>query len=231
MFAIINQYDDSGNECHSGGYPDNPSDSYLYFGWLLDQCDGPENEQEAQNPMLFLDLRDDLGVTDKVGLPVVPVQLAAALVYLAEVKYAVFPFPGMGNLPPMCAQFGNDPNLTREFYDEVYDSDINLSGMGLPFETAGNGGSGSSIARLREGVERFMITDINNPAAGNAAQSTMATMFDVINLDDKSGAAFNHIPGGCNVLYMDGHVGWQKYEETGAFPTNGAMAAMVNAIS
>jgi prepilin-type processing-associated H-X9-DG protein len=32
--------------------------------------------------------------------------------------------------------------------------------------------------------------------------------------------SFNHIPGGCNVLYMDGHVEFIRYEQKGKFPVN-----------
>jgi len=63
------------------------------------------------------------------------------------------------------------------------------------------------VYRLREGIERFLITDINNPAASAQAQSELAVMWDQID-DDQD---FSHIPGGCNVLYMDGHVEWLRY--------------------
>jgi prepilin-type N-terminal cleavage/methylation domain-containing protein/prepilin-type processing-associated H-X9-DG protein len=77
---------------------------------------------------------------------------------------------------------------------------------GKDFHAMGNGG-GSSVYRLREGIERFMITDINNPAAGAQAQSELSVMWDQIGMDDD----FSHMPGGCNVLYMDGHVEWLRY--------------------
>jgi prepilin-type processing-associated H-X9-DG protein len=75
----------------------------------------------------------------------------------------------------------------------------------------GNGG-GTTVYRLREGIERFLITDINNPAASAQAQSALPVMFDLIAIDPK---AFNHIPGGSNILYMDGHVSFVKYAERG----------------
>jgi prepilin-type N-terminal cleavage/methylation domain-containing protein/prepilin-type processing-associated H-X9-DG protein len=81
----------------------------------------------------------------------------------------------------------------------------------------------SSYKRLKEGIERFAITDINNPAAGAEAQSTYPVMWDAwgntvtwytLNLGTDNGVAkFNHIPGGSNVLYMDGHVAFVKYGE------------------
>jgi prepilin-type processing-associated H-X9-DG protein len=83
----------------------------------------------------------------------------------------------------------------------------------------GNGG-GDTIYRLKEGVERFMITDINNAAGSTQAQSELAVMWDEISGDEAS--HFNHIPGGCNVLFMDGHVEFLKYtgREGNKFPVN-----------
>ena len=80
---------------------------------------------------------------------------------------------------------------------------------------------GDKVMRLREGIERFAITDINNPAASAQAQSSIVIMFDTFgNGADAADAAgsvvFNHIPGGSNVLYMDGHVSFIKYP--GEFP-------------
>jgi len=64
----------------------------------------------------------------------------------------------------------------------------------------------TTFYRVREGIERFMITDINNPAASAKAQSEIWIMHD-----EQWVANFNHIPGGSNVLYMDGHVEFLKY--------------------
>ena len=83
----------------------------------------------------------------------------------------------------------------------------------------------STYHLLREGIERFDITDINNPAAGAQAQSELVVMFDVwgdstyvadqaLYMEGTNGIAyFNHVPGGSNVLYMDGHVQFVKYGE------------------
>ena len=83
-----------------------------------------------------------------------------------------------------------------------------------------------TLLRLREGVERFFITDINNPAAGAQAQSTVVTMYDAVSEEVTN---FNHIPGGSNVLYMDGHVSFVKYESAGDFPMNRAGLALAEA--
>jgi prepilin-type N-terminal cleavage/methylation domain-containing protein/prepilin-type processing-associated H-X9-DG protein len=74
----------------------------------------------------------------------------------------------------------------------------------------------STYNRTREGIERFFITDINNPAAGAMAQSSVPIMWDAWSdsssyVGANSTASFNHIPGGSNVLYLDGHVQFVKY--------------------
>ena len=63
--------------------------------------------------------------------------------------------------------------------------------------------------RLRRGVERFLITDINSPASRTASESAVPVLLDTwaANTPVLGGTArFNHIPGGSNVLYLDGHV-------------------------
>ncbi|MBN2309821.1 MAG: type II secretion system protein [Candidatus Hydrogenedentes bacterium] len=69
----------------------------------------------------------------------------------------------------------------------------------------GNGGA-TTIRRLREGVERFMITDINNPAAAGRIQSELPVMWGDIRVEQGGKLGYNHEVGGSNVLYMDGHV-------------------------
>jgi len=77
-----------------------------------------------------------------------------------------------------------------------------------------------TVYRLREGIERFVITDINNPAASAAAQSEIPVACDWVSMD--VGQEFNHVPGGCNVLYMDGHVDFLRYPSI--WPVNRTMA-------
>ena len=72
---------------------------------------------------------------------------------------------------------------------------------------------------LREGIERFFITDINNPAASARAQSEIPVLFDSWSQNSAVSQVagmnvvpnFNHVPGGSNVLYMDGHVEFLRY--------------------
>jgi prepilin-type N-terminal cleavage/methylation domain-containing protein/prepilin-type processing-associated H-X9-DG protein len=82
-----------------------------------------------------------------------------------------------------------------------------------------------TIYRLREGIERFFITDINNPAATAQAQSEISVMSDWVNLVAGQGTNFNHVPGGANVLYMDGHVSFIRYP--GEWPASPLFACVV----
>lgn len=102
----------------------------------------------------------------------------------------------------------------------IYDADVGLDSwmngyiLAIDPKTGqsynGNLGNGDSntIYRLREGIERFMITDINNPGASAMAQSEIALQWDEVGTNL---SAFNHVPGGSNVVFMDGHVEFFKY--------------------
>lgn len=74
-------------------------------------------------------------------------------------------------------------------------------GEDLPVPPGGPAGL-DKIHPLREGIERFFITDINDPAASAMTQSTIPTIVE------RPG---HHSPDGGNVLFMDGHVEFIKY--------------------
>jgi prepilin-type N-terminal cleavage/methylation domain-containing protein/prepilin-type processing-associated H-X9-DG protein len=98
------------------------------------------------------------------------------------------------------------------------DYDINLGGTLL--EGYGNAG-GNTIYRIREGINRFLITDINNPAASAQADSEVLVMMDIFS---NGQGRFNHVPGGSNILYMDGHVEFIKYP--GEYPMTTSLAIL-----
>jgi len=92
----------------------------------------------------------------------------------------------------------------------------------------GNGG-GNIVYRLREGIERFLVTDINNPGGTAQAQSGIFVMLDQFSTYTNG---FNHLPGGSNVLYMDGHAQFVRYQEkSGTAPVNGAVARALGIIA
>jgi prepilin-type processing-associated H-X9-DG protein len=80
-------------------------------------------------------------------------------------------------------------------------------------------GANLTLYRLREGIERFFITDINNAAASQKSQSQISVIWDKIGTRVDS---FNHVPGGCNVLYMDGHAEFVKWTPHPGAPADAA---------
>lgn len=67
---------------------------------------------------------------------------------------------------------------------------------------------GSILARLRQGIERFLITDINNAGGAVSASTVVPLMWDHVSTKVID---FSHAPGGGNVLYLDGHVEFLRY--------------------
>jgi len=173
--------------------------SYGYFGWVMDRLDNKPEYTAKVGDFAGLDLIIDLiPVPDPESVKNldVPTQLARSL-EITAIKFFV------------------------DGDKEVVDQDIALcqqpEGTG---PCCGNGG-GPTVYRLREGVERFLITDIFNPAAAAQAQSEVFVMFDALSTDVET---FNHVPGGCNVLYMDGHVAFIRYP--GDPPVTASVAAL-----
>ena len=125
------------------------------------------------------------------------------------------------NLDPSGININIDPGFIEAFFVDVFvpaaTGDTELFDRDFSYTNAS--GEDVTVYRLREGIERFFITDINNPAASAMAQSELAVFYDQITGNIES---FNHIPGGCNVLYMDGHVEFLKYPST--FPVSRAWA-------
>ncbi|MCC6489725.1 MAG: hypothetical protein IT364_19705 [Candidatus Hydrogenedentes bacterium] len=78
----------------------------------------------------------------------------------------------------------------------------------------------ATFNRLREGIERFAVTDINNPAGSAQAQSELVVMWDEAQTSGNSWARYNHVPGGVNVLFMDGHVQFAKAGDNSVWVTN-----------
>ncbi|MFA6239539.1 MAG: DUF1559 domain-containing protein [Candidatus Hydrogenedentales bacterium] len=111
---------------------------------------------------------------------------------------------------------------------ERCNNDVDMSDdatIGMDLSGFGNGG-GNTVYRLREGIERFLITDINNPAASASAQSEIPISAD---LCATMVSAYNHVPGGSNVLFLDGHVQFFKYP--GPHLVSPAVASAVGALA
>jgi len=130
--------------------------------------------------------------------------------------------------PYFTAKFGSS-DLIAGFADIVMVQIPNRFSSEDPAELEGDLRSSSGVAtvyRLREGIERFFITDINNPAGSSLAQSTLPLMCDWVNVVSSEGAQFNHLPGGGNVLYLDGHVEFLRYPNK--WPISSLMAVVAD---
>ncbi len=190
-----------GQTCAYENLPANADASYLYFGFVFDK------------------VSDDAPTIDAAvfGMP-------GGAVLPAQVAYMM---SGISFFPPFLNGPLGDQDPTN---DGLLDDDIEnemhaiVSSFAIPPGLPLGNGDGAILYRLREGIERFLITDINNPAAAAQAQSTLAVFWDAISSSASSRAEFNHIPGGANALYMDGHVQFQKYP--GAFPATASFAAV-----
>jgi prepilin-type N-terminal cleavage/methylation domain-containing protein/prepilin-type processing-associated H-X9-DG protein len=102
----------------------------------------------------------------------------------------------------------------NNFTENRYDRDIEWASTGATND--------STLYRFREGIERFFITNINNAAQSVEAQSTLPVQLDLVSTNV---AEYNHVPGGSNVLYMDGHVDFLRYATD--FPVTRAFASLI----
>ncbi|MBI1318063.1 MAG: DUF1559 domain-containing protein [Candidatus Hydrogenedens sp.] len=187
--------------------------SYAYLGWALDKMDDANAVTFSNLPstvssvfsLLFPDINDIIAANPDT---LIPLQLASGVLDLVT---------GVGFV-----NLGDPQAILRGV-----DSDI--TGSNLADGNVGNGSS-NTLYRLREGIERFLITDINNPGASAKAQSEIYIMFDQLGNGGQI-ELFNHIPGGCNVLYLDGHVEFLKYPNGGVGgqqPVNGPTANLIS---
>jgi len=101
---------------------------------------------------------------------------------------------------------------------DAYESlDLSQRDADIPF----NSSLGyEKLYRFREGIERFFITDINDPTASARAQAQLPVMWE------RPG---HHSLNGGNVLYMDGHIEFVPYP--GKFPMTPAFIKRCEAIS
>ncbi len=186
----------SNGTCQLAKRPGDIDASYAYFGWVFDNTKLCATLSE----FTIVQALSLLGgaAAPKPSQPV-PAQIGAALDALAAgesggIMTAASYFVNPGNPYAAMALFAKDADLTKTTWKD---------------KGVGNGG-GNMIYHLKEGVERFMITDINNSGSSNTGQSNLFVMLDILSAG--AGATmFNHVPGGCNILYMDGHVEFGKY--------------------
>jgi prepilin-type N-terminal cleavage/methylation domain-containing protein/prepilin-type processing-associated H-X9-DG protein len=114
---------------------------------------------------------------------------------------------------------GPDAWSGADFMASMYEGDMGEWAGGMVSTSEAHNGTTTfsvEVPTIREGVERFMITDINNPAGSAKAQSNIPILWDFLEYHPGRGEIYKfvHIPGGSNILYLDGHVSFQKYTTT-----------------
>jgi prepilin-type processing-associated H-X9-DG protein len=193
--------------CEYAGRISNGDASYHYISFVLDKVDAGA---PAINTGAF-------GYTPAVDI-------TSQLAYLMVSLLSDPSMPGLLHGP-----LGNyDPSDDGELDADLKDDSLHgmVSSMSSPPNQPLGSGTGTLLHRLRDGIERFLITDINSPGAAAVAQSGLPVMWDIVatNSGDSS-VKFNHLPGGANTLYMDGHVAFNRYP--GLFPSTAGLAQII----
>jgi prepilin-type N-terminal cleavage/methylation domain-containing protein/prepilin-type processing-associated H-X9-DG protein len=177
------------------GCMDELGDSYVYFSWVFDKLDSSDPittgfPKSLEQSFWSIDQHipfDAYKTAPKDPFPF-PTQLAATFTAAQNRAW-----------PILEDAFTNTENGHQELL-KVWDDDQNLSEEQDFF--LGNGNS-NTMFRLREGIERFLITDINNAKSGAQAQSDVPIVMDHPSVKPKN---YTHEPAGANVMFMDGHV-------------------------
>ncbi len=116
--------------------------------------------------------------------------------------------------------------ITQFSSDGWRDKNDNLASFGF----SGSGNAGGSVAnRLASGVDRFLISDINQILTGKESGASVVPIM----WDNESTliSLYNHVPAGINVLFLDGHVEFKRYDKnTSDFPMSPLYAALSGGI-
>jgi prepilin-type N-terminal cleavage/methylation domain-containing protein/prepilin-type processing-associated H-X9-DG protein len=197
--------------------------SYTYIGFMYDHADDSDPTVTIV-PFAFVVTQ----FASNISTPDWTTTITSAQGATSFWEFLIVDFIGTLNDTTLQAQLSPDDLIARA--NSGPDNDVEISaatvfvfntGGGGPTFAVGNGPLGDpdsdTVLRLREGIERFTITDILNPAMSARAQSEIPTMWDNTSTIVTT---FNHVPGGSNVLYLDGHVEFKKFPNDGEYPVN-----------
>ncbi|MBX3179922.1 MAG: hypothetical protein KF886_21435 [Candidatus Hydrogenedentes bacterium] len=183
---------------HGGSCASAVDQSYAYYGYIMDQIGSSDPTVSASTMVATMEATGLANYSSGYNFDpydptlLIPVQANAMILQL------------INTLVPLYIDFSSAPNQQKlEAFNQFTKENISVpAGTG----TAG----GNTIMRLREGIERFLITDINNAGASAQAQSEIFVMWDRLG---RQVADYNHVPGGANILFMDGHAEFVKFSE------------------
>jgi len=217
--CISSVQDDPWGTCE-GGCVNSAAGSYAYLGWVFDKMEDTDPKLAVAGAADSVTEIAETGEAIVGGNPcdtarsasparqsttTVEASLQPVIIFeiwLADAVTAIVDAIA-GNGPWTAKVTDRDINVTEhpDWPDPLTDAGVSTNyNLGT--------GNGDTVLRLRESVDRFLITDINNPGASAKAQSEIFVYWDNLSTDVSD---FNHVPGGANVLYMDGHVEFQRY--------------------
>jgi prepilin-type N-terminal cleavage/methylation domain-containing protein/prepilin-type processing-associated H-X9-DG protein len=200
--------EDSNHPLIEDGCIDELQDSYIYLGWAFDK-DGNDGDPTQYNVTFLEESLYPVGaylnfrpVDDEFNTSIwFPTQSVATFTKAHNRSFKHL-FDALINVNDGYKKFIKPWDANQKL-DEMVIENFD------PTVIYGNGNS-NTVFRLREGIERFMITDYNNPGASAMAEGDIHIMWDQTSTNPKG---FNHIPGGSNVLYLDGHVDFLRLNE------------------
>lgn len=202
------------NKCPSSG------NRTGWAGWTLPYPEGEAAEHCHEENSWFLTVVDDF--TGEVGT----VDWGNPNSPCSNGKYFVNNYPGYMYLSKMYRPEWFDDQNNALYIHNVLDDDAGAvtrignwieKDAALTLPTPLPTGPNVTAYHLREGIERFLVTDINNPGASAKSQSSVPVMVDRASSNNAgkiSSSSFTHVPGGGNILFMDGHVQFSKYPST-----------------
>jgi prepilin-type processing-associated H-X9-DG protein len=198
-------------------------------GGRLPPVDGKKNNFIFSGPALFPEYIEEI---DLLACPFDSEYSPSKSFRLAGIRN--HPDSSIGDIHPDCitdmsyAYLGwmimddKEAEAFFEAYDKMSsdDYDKNFSVV----EGKGNSG-GNTIHRLSMDVDEFLITDTNTIFTGDeSGASVVPIMWDRLTAEITD---FNHVPAGQNVLYLDGHVDFWRYDEHNTeFPVTPKSAAL-----
>lgn len=142
------------------------------------------------------------------------------------------PATGPANVVALLEQFHVDEDTTFERAQAKRNAAYNradyMRGLGWPYEPYGGDLAYAMVGPIHDTAS---ASDAAVNVAGidteqiKSTYSSLAVMWDTIHQDASGNPVFNHsAPGGCNVLFMDGHVEFVQYP--GPFPLTKTFATM-----
>ncbi|MDQ1256740.1 MAG: hypothetical protein QG656_1340 [Candidatus Hydrogenedentes bacterium] len=176
----------SPNQRDSCGSAIDASYGYLGFMWSQGGDDDPSQPFNSSDPLLGLIASLNYGGYVPPDDAMCPKQLYGTMVGLITAAAGAF------------------ASMTPYAVNKVVDKDVVLPDG---YKEFGLGGT-DRIFRLSEGIERALVGDVTNAGATAMSQSEIFIMWDNLSTD---AFTFNHVPGGSNVLFMDGHVEFIKF--------------------